>query len=817
MKVEDLEGRYSADFVNQLVEWATQGGDVDRRLNKALNNLATIGPDGQTLKVEVAAARKALRRRDSEGSVGRVVGLAEWMRASGFPEFACLLSALGINMRNQLGDETDSNNAAYLSNLAGLLAFGFLQYDAANQMFLEAIAYAESGDRRPIPDIQLNLVNVARFQGRDDIATDLSLEAFAEVERREDIVGQLQLLFTLGNIAFDNNDNVGAATWLAKAEPLIGKAHRSGLTAGYHHLRALLSSRDGDFAAAETAWKLSLAAARRTRDHDKQVAALQNLAAVAADAGNHKLALRRTRTAVETAADFHLVSRLTALLPALVRSEATHGNTARALQAAERLLEIAESTNNELGEAHALYGATLVDNNHLDQGIAELNTAWEHLAREQTPHAIQAQPHVIHNLIWGNKLAGTLADTWQTIALRTQQLPNPLRADALQDLGLEMLDEPGISQQTVGDVLIDSLKQRPPAERAWLALTLAAQADRDYAPEPVIRVLNLALTTATRRKQGSTVRHIRNDLALALTQAHNFKRARTLLNANLNEALDDEDLRTQQLAYYNLAEMSRRTRDPEAAKTYVIKALEVATEAGDTDAIADSHLKYGMCLSDLNELDEAAKHLNIVLVTTEPGTEPHTGAIHSLAGIALGTGDPTAAAELYRQAVASETRRSLQRLEALLGWAEALAASANRRTYNRMLQQLVDAFDDVPYAGELAIRMTHIARQWARNSKYKFAGEILALALLITSTPAQERFLENQDDAEGSLQYEVLVTVAAELHYETVVEPIGDPDKVLVGIETELRRHMRARSAKSIVRTMRRAVMVLGSDEGDGE
>jgi len=817
VKVEDLAGRYSAEFINQLVEWATQGGDVDRRLNKALNNLANIGPEGQTLKVEVAAARKALRRRDSEGSVGRVVGLAEWMRASGFPEFACLLSALGFNMRNQLGDETEPNNAAYLSNVAGLLAFGFLHYDTANQMFLEAIAYAESGDRRPIPDIQLNLVNVARLQGRDDIAIDLSLEALAEVERREDIVGQLQLLFTLGNIAFDKNDNVGAATWLARAEPLIGKAHSSNLTAGYHHLRALLSTRDGDFAEAEAAWKLSLAAARRTRDHDKQVAALQNLAAVASDAGNHKLALRRTRTAVETAADFHLLSRLTALLPALVRSEATHGDTARALQAAERLLEIAESTNNELGEAHALYGATLVDNNHLDQGIAELNTAWEHLAREQTPHAIQAQPHVIHNLIWGNKLAGTLADTWHTIALRTQQLPDSLRADALQDLGLEMLEEPKISQQTAGDVLIDSLKQRPPAERAWSALTLSAQADRDHGPQPVIRVLNLALTTATRRKQGTTVRHIRNDLALALTQARNFRRARTLLDANLNEAFKDEDLRTQQLAYYNLAEMSRRTRDPEAAETYAIKALEVATEAGDTDAIADSHLKYGMCLSDLNKFDEATEQLNIVLTTTEPGTDTHTGAIHSLAGLTLGTGDPAAAAELYRQAVAAEPSRSIQRLEALLGLAEALAASANRRAYNRMLQQLVDAFDDVPYTGELAIRMTRIARRWASNYRYKFAGEVLALALLITSTPAQQRFLENQDDREESLQYEALVNVAAELHYETVVEPIGDPDKVLIAIETELRRHMKARSAKSIARTVGRVVRVLKSDEGDGE
>jgi tetratricopeptide (TPR) repeat protein len=813
VKVEALEGRYSAEFINQLVKWATQGGDVDRPLNKALKALATIGPDGETLKDEVTAARKALRRRDSEGSVGRVVGLAEWMRASGFPEFACLLCALGINMRDRLGDDTDPNNAAYLSNVAGLLAFGFLHYDTANQMFLTAIEYAESGDRRPVPDIQLNLVNVARYQGRDDDATALALEALAEVVRREDIEGQLQLLFTLGNIAFDHDDNTGAATWLSTAEPLIGQARTPNLTAGYHHLRALLSSREGDFAAAEAAWKLSLAAARRARDHDKQVAALQNLAAVAADAGNHKLALRRTRIAVETAADFHLLSRLTALLPALIRSEANYGDTARALRAAERLLEVAQSTNNELGEAHALYGATLVDNNLLDQGIAELNLGWDHLAQEQTAHASEAQPHVLHNLIWGNKLAGTLAETWPAIAERVRQLPETLRGDALQDLGLEMLEEPTISHQAAGDVLVESLKQRPPAERAWSALTLAAQADRAHAPQPVIRVLDLALTTAKRRKQATTIRHIRNDLALALTETDQFKRARALLAANLAEAREDEDLRTQQLAYYNLAEMSRRTSDPEAAETYAIKALDVATQASDNDAIADCRLKYGMCLSDLNRFEEATAQLNTVLNATEPGTDPHTSAIHSLAGVALGAGDPTTAADLYRQAVAAEPARSIQRLEALLGWAEALAACGDRRTYNRMLQQVVDAFDEVLYTSELAIRMTRIARRWARNGKYKFAGEILALALLITATPAQEQHRENYGGSEESVSYDVLVAIAAELHYETAVEPLGDPARVLAGIETEFRRHMKARPAKSITNTVRQAVELLESDE----
>ncbi|GAB3917845.1 hypothetical protein GCM10011575_42000 [Microlunatus endophyticus] len=814
MSIDDLRGRYTAEFIDQLLDWAINGGDIDKRLNRALRGLAKAAPEGVTLRDRVSAARKALRLGDSVESVGLVVSLAEWMRTSGFPEFACLLCGLAVNMRNELGDEVDPDSAAYLSNAAGLLAFGFTRLDVADNQFLMALNYAEeSEDRGPVPDILLNLVNVARYQDRDDDARLLALQALQEVERREDLVGQLQFLFTLGNLAIDHDDIEDATEWLAKAEPLVSKASTPHMTAGYHHLRALIASREGDFDTAEAAWKLSLAAARRSHDQDKQVAALQNLAAVASDAGKQKLALRRIRQAADAAAQFHLVSRLTHLLPALVRAEANNGDKARALHAAQRLLEIAEATQTDLGQAHALFGATLIDNGQATEGLAELETAWSYTADDQTSEAAELLPHLVHNMIWGSQQAGTLAETWQQIVLHTSEVPLPARSELLEDLGLLLLETSGVAEEEATTVLMSSLEQRPAAARAWAALTAAAQIYTPRSPTTVARLLEYALAIATRRKQNSTVRHIRNDLSVALLELGDQARARKLLDRNIADSLTDDDLRTRQLAYFNLAEMARRSDDRSAALEYAELSLDIAVQAADVEATADAQLQTGMCLSDLQRYDEARILLEKVVATTDPGSDPHLGARRSIAGIELTTGDPETAVTLYARAARNERPNTIQNLEAHLGWAEALAAAGNRRGYNRMLQRLIDAFDTVPYSADLATRFTHVARRWARANKNKFAGEVLAQTLLIAATPSQVAFDEGHDSDEDPVAHRALLAVATELYYQQAVEPMGDRTQVLAGIESELRRHMKATAARSITKTVKTVVAIVESDD----
>lgn len=813
MNIDELTGHYTPEFIARLLVIAVGGVDVDTRIDQVLRRLAGTGPEGKQVRDEVRAARKAAKAGDSNASVGRVVQLAERMRASGFPEVTALMCALAVNMGNQLGNELDPEDAADLANITGALASDLHDFNTASIQYNRALEMARQvGNRTAEASFLLNLTNLARSLGDDTEAERLALQALAIAEDLEDAYRQLQLLFTLGYMATETGDLDSARRWLDRAEPLTKRVRYSGLTSGYYHLKGLIATKLGDYEVAEVAWKRSLAAARRAGDHDKEVASLQNLAAVAGDAGNHALALRRTRTAAIAAADYRLLSRLTGLLPALVRAEANHGSKARALDAARHLVAVSIATNTGVGEAHALLGATLVDNGHLDEGIAELESAWQLLDGDQSAEADAARPHLVHNLIVGHAIARTLAQVWPELAERAEKIEPTLATEVVQVLGLRMLTQGNIDQSHVAEVLLGSVKRRPPPERAWTAATLAAQATDEGADYAAVQLLNFSLATATRRKQETTLRHIRNDLALALTRTHNYTRARKLHNTNLANADADDDSRTHWLALYNLAELFRRTDEPEEAEQYARRALTVAIDSNDTGSVLASQLQYGMTLSDLGRYDEATTELDAVLRKADPKTSEYAGASHSLANIELANDDLENALSHYRTAVDHETRGSIQALESLLGYAEALAASGQRRAFNRVFQRAIDAFDDVPYNRDLAIRVTHIARRWALAGKPKFAGEVLAAALIIPATTGQQRFKEAMAGAEYPALDEALIAVAAELHYQAEVEPRGDRQQLLDATQTDLRRLSNASVAKAAIDAIHQLLSVIESD-----
>lgn len=813
MNIDEFTGHYTPEFIARLVDLAVNGGDVETRMDQVLRRLARTGPEGKQFRDEVRAARKAAKAGDSNESVGRVVQLAEWMRASGFPEVTALLCALAVNMGNQLGNVLDPEDAADLANITGALASDLHDFDTASIQYHRALEMARQvGNRTAEASFLLNLTNLARSLGDDTEAERLALQALAIAEELEDAYRQLQLLFTLGYMATETGDLDAARQWLDRAEPLTKRVRYPGLTSGYYHLKGLIATKLGDYKVAEVAWKRSLAAARRAGDHDKEVASLQNLAAVAGDAGNHALALRRTRTAATTAAEYRLLSRLTGLLPALVRAEANHGSKARALDAARHLVAVSIATNTGVGEAHALLGATLVDNGQLDEGIAELESAWQLLDGDQSAEAGAARPHLVHNLIVGHANARTLAQVWPELAERAEKIEPTLATEVVQVLGLQMLTQGDIDHSHVAEVLLRSVKRRPPAERAWTAATLAAQATDEGADHAAVQLLNFSLATATRRKQETTLRHIRNDLALALTRTHNYARARKLHNTNLANADADDDSRTHWLALYNLAELSRRTDEPEVAERYARRALIVAIDSNDTDSVLASQLQHGMTLSDLGRYDEATRELDAVLRKADPKTSEYAGASHSLANIELANGDLDKALSHYRTAVDHEARGSIQALESILGYAEALAASGQRRAFNRVFQRAIDAFDDVPYTRDLAIRVTHIARRWALADKPEFAGEVLAAALIIPATAGQQRFKKAMTDAEFPALEEALIAVAAELHYQAEVEPRGDRQQLLDATQIDLRRLSNASVAIAAIDAIHQLLSAIESD-----
>lgn len=813
MNIDQLANKYTPEYLARLIELAVDGGEVDARIDKILRRIARTGPDGRQVRDEVRAARKAAESGDSNGSIGRVVHLAELMRAVSYPEFTALLCALAVNMRDRLGDDLDPDDAADLANLTGALAFDFHDHETATVQYGRALELVRrTGNRTGEASFLLNLSNLARTRGDATEAKSLAIQALTIAESLDDEYRQLQLIFTLGYLAYEGGDLDAAQQWLVRAEPLARRVRQPGLTSGYHHLSALIATGRHDYDMAQESWKRALAAARRAGDRDKEVAALQNLAAVAGDSENHALALRRTRKAADVAARYQLLSRVTSLLPALVRAEANYGSKGRALEASRRLVEISIAMNTGIGEARALFGATLVDNGRLEEGIAELESAWQLLNGDQSPEAHAARPHVFHNLIVGHADARTLPQAWPQLTERAEQLERALAPEAMQDLGLQMLAQHDINESDAADVLLRSVKRRPPAERAWTAATLAAQATEEGANHAAVQLLNLALATATRRKQETTLRHIRNDLALALTRTHDYTRARKLLNTNLANADADDDSRTQWLALYNLAELSRRTDEREDAEQYARQALAVAIDTNDADSIHDSQLQHGMTLSDLGRYEEATTELTAVLRSADPKTAEYAGAAHSLANIELANDDLGNALRHYRTAVDHEARGTVQALESLLGYAEALAAAGQRRNFNRVFQRAVDAFDNVPYTSDLAIRLTQIARRWARANKLKFAGEVLAATLIIPATVGQQRLKEAMAEAEYPALDEALLAVAAELHYEAEVEPMGDREQLLDATRTDLRRLTNASVAKAAISAVRQMLSAVESD-----
>ena len=409
-ELRDLRGRYSAKRTARFLELATAGGDVDKHLRAVVRDVAALGPPGEYLRDEVALARRAARRGDSAGSIGRMVDLTRWAMSSlRVPALACLLSATAINMRNDLGDQVGLEDSAALDYSAGRLAFEFLDYEAAHRVWTRALATAEETPGRDlVADLLLNLGNVARFQDRNEEASRLIHEAAAEYERQGDRTGLAQAMLSLGYMAADARRFDEARSWLDSAEPLIKARGAADSRAGFHHLRALLHADAGEYAQAEACWKRALTASRRAGDADKEVTALQNLAAVAGDAGKAGLSLRRTvpRSKQRRSIGFFCVSPR--CCPLWLGPKHTTGSPGAALYAARTLVEIADAVDHDVGEAHALLGAALVENSLIGEGLAELEHAWELLADDQSEPAVRVRPHLVNNLIVGYRAAGRL-------------------------------------------------------------------------------------------------------------------------------------------------------------------------------------------------------------------------------------------------------------------------------------------------------------------------------------------------------------------------------------------------------------------------
>ena len=89
---------------------------------------------------------------------------------------------------------------------------------------------------------------------------------------------------------------------------------------------------------------------------------------------------------------------------------------------------------------------------------------------------------------------------------------------------------------------------------------------------------------------------------------------------------------------------------------------------------------------------------------------------------------------------------------------------------------------------------------------------MLALTVLVSATEAQEAFPSDPAEEYSRLDG-ALYAVAAELHYETYVEPLAEQKVLLDAIRTELRNHVPVRAAQRVVSILRGYVRDIREDD----
>lgn len=785
-----------ADRHRRVLRLAESGGDdVDKLVRRFVRLIRSVDHDARDyVQSEITLARRAARRRDADGSLHRLAALAEWILFSSMPEVASSICGLGANLASTFGEDPVAfSGRANLLNVVGLMGMNIGEYTEARRLFTDARDLAERGaDPELMAATLLNLTNVERI-ANDFVAADRWAETALDLYRaNENDRGQAQLLQTLGNIAIERGHVDEANRWADEAEPLVRSLRDPGVTSGYHHLRARVSGLRGEAEDAERSYQAALAAARRSGSTDKQVACLQNLGAWATETDRHSVARRRLRAAVDLADRSRLYGRLLDTLPALIRSEIANQNPPGAVEAAQRYMTVATDLESHVAEAHALLGASLIDNDRLPEGIEELEAGWRLLQPEHA--ALDLKALLVRNLIVAHGRAGDLAQFASDHADRAAQLAEPAAAAALEELGLTAAQDADTTSELVERILLESLARRPNRQRAWSSILIASHLERLQMPLTAAAVLRVGYAASRRSRQHTLVKQVRNDLALALIQSQDYPEALQLLAQNLGSAESEDDSTTARLAHINLSEAYRRLDSPAEAEDSAREALRLADQSGDGDALAEARLQLALALMDQDQFSEAKGLLDTVASGEAPADEI-AAALSSMGSLALGEGDPATAIRYYRHALRAGERAPRQRAETLLGLTEALASDNNRRAYLAALQRSVDALREVKYDGRLAARFVRCAQTWDRHGKTRFAGEALAVAVLVGA--AQYRTGDDHFYDQDSPLMAGLVAAAVALHQGWAFD--GDP-RVIAAFESELRRHLSKKAVRALMK-----------------
>lgn len=771
--------------LDRLLDVAINGRDgLDDALVEIVNGREDQAPETMNwLRDVLDSARRALANGDSEHSIGDLASAAQSLLRGDILELAALLCGLAANYSSQLegaGQDVEPIDAAHLRNTTGLLAFHVGRLDVAEGLFMDARNLAaHANDPGMGARALLNLCNVARLRNDYATARSFAVEAERLYGDAGDLHGQYQLGLTLTTMAIDDDNFDEAAERLATLSN-ITKLRQADLTGSYHYARARVLAHERRWEDAERAMQASLRAARRAHHSDHEVATMQSLAALAAESGRTDLARTRTRAAVDLARKRHFVHRLTNLLPSYISGELKAGNIEGALAAGHEYLALAAESGYDAVNAHFLVGSAELENGNAVAALERLETARELLAALPGDISRDLEADIFHNTVLAVERLGAVGEQAEPLARWARDLAGSARA--LEHLGFALAREQRWEDAT--RVLLEAFALHPVSERAWAGLVASHQLEGRNNPGPRTALLRSAVGVAEEQGQHTVAIRIRNDLALARIDAGDLDEALTLLIVNLNAAIDAGDRVMQQQALYNVAETRRRLDDLEGARRDAYGALDLAETLEDVEHVASSLVQVAQILGEQDQHQQAEPLYERARETAPAGSAVYAAALSGLAGLALAD-DPAAAARLYTESLELRDFGTVNYLENLVLLNQALAATGERRTYLRRLQQIVDESLNTPLNLTMAMGMAHAAAAWSAAGKPKYAGETLAITLLIWAREIRE---ENGGlDDEDSAFYTGLSAVAYELHREA---DEGEPaEETRAAIEKELLGH----------------------------
>lgn len=704
-----------------------------------------------------AAIDKAETTRRASGpaeAARLLVVLAEQLLELHLEHLAALI--LGLARRDQrslsklASDETNAltrpatEALADLDNATGVLALRWGIQQAANDLLHRSHDYADlAGSRGLAAAASLNLAHLATQMRDYSAARDHALLSLRAAEAADQPASVVRACLTLAQATRPRDGVDDRRRFAERAVQQAVPLRLPGLTASAHIALGLRLTDDGDYIAAERSFQLALDAARRAHSPERQVVALQNLAAVATDTGRNDLAVRRLTAAVDISERAAGRPRLANLLDALARAHHRRGDLQAAGDAAERLLSTAaRGSSVGLARARALRGALLLDEGRSAEGLEMLREAQGVLLAE-APGDNEAGL-ATRNLATAHaqtESMGTIAFDlvdWATTLAEHGQSTTAGR------LAVIVAQEGERWHGLAADLAAVATATAPRDERYGSVLALASQLTDVGAGEiaaTLLRQVIDALTISAAPSDRALVLDARNDLAVALLdrpRAPDFDEAHGLLRENARRAEESEDRITSARAYSNLTELYRRRDhdgDHERAIEAAVRHVALAEDLDDPDEVAIARLALAHVHLDVDDVEEAARALDSG--TLRPGNGANLSLLWADGHIALVRGDVDTSVRLYSDALKLVPAGDETTLyEALARLCIALAAAGNRRRFMRRMQQLVDCAQRLPFNDSMPVDLARPAREWSRRGKAQYAGQTLATCLLVCAAHA---------------------------------------------------------------------------------